>query len=111
MSQEAVKEFFEKIGEDEKLTEKVKEAGADVNELIRLGMEYGCEFTIEDLMLANEEFTKSNVELSDEDLEKVAGGFVTSVAAAVAAGVASGVAAVASAGAAVATAAGAPGKK
>ena len=111
MSQEAVKEFLKKVGEDEELTEKVKEAGTDVNELIRLGKECGCEFTPEDMKLAHEEHTKRGEELSDEDLEKVAGGFVTSVAAAVAAGAASAAAALVGAGAAVATAAGAPGKK
>jgi len=97
MSQEAVKEFFKKIGEDEELTEKVKEAGTNVNELIRLGMECGCEFTPEDLKFVHEELTKSGDELSDEDLEKVAGGFVTAAVAAAMAAVASGAAAVASA--------------
>jgi len=88
MSVEAVKGFIEKVGQDEELAEKVKEAGTDVNEIIRLGKENGFEFTAEDMKALHDETAKSGEELSDEDLEKVAGGFVTSTAVAVVAGLA-----------------------
>ena len=76
MSVEAVKGFIEKIGRDEALAEKVKDAGVDVSEIIALGKENGFEFTAENLKTVHEEMNKSGAELSDEDLEKVAGGFV-----------------------------------
>ena len=83
MSVEAVKGFIEKIGGDEALAEKFKAAGTDVDEVIRLGKENGFEFTAQDMKAVHDEMSQSGTELSDEDLEKVAGGFVTSTVAAV----------------------------
>ena len=114
MSVETVKKFMQEISKDETLAEKVKEAGTDVNAVISLGKEKDCEFTAQDLKDFHDELGKADEELSDEDLEKVAGGFVTATAAAVVGAVAGSVAAgaavagaaagVASAGVAVATA-------
>lgn len=98
MSKEDVKKFIERVGDDPELTEKVKSAGTDVDEVIRLGKENGFDFTAEDMKAAYEEISQSGTELSDEDLEKVAGGFVTATAVMVVAsvvGAAAGVASVA----------------
>ena len=83
MSVEAVKGFIEKIGGDEVLAEKFKTAGVDVNAVIALGKENGFEFTAQDMKTVHDEMSQSGTELSDEDLEKVAGGFVTSTVAGV----------------------------
>jgi len=74
---------MEEISKDEALAGKVKEAGTDINAVINLGKEKGCEFTAQDLKDVHDEMGKTGEELSDEDLEKVAGGFVTATAAAV----------------------------
>ena len=111
MSVENFKQFVTSVSGDEELAAKVKEAGTDVDKIIALGKEKGLEFTAEDIKAAHEEAAGSSEELSDEDLEKVAGGFVTTTAAAVTsvdgavAGVVGATAGVASAGVAVATAA------
>ena len=74
---EGLQVFLEKVSTDKKLARKVEEAGTDVDEIIRLGKENGCEFTADKLMALQNLTVKSDVELSDEELEKVAGGFVT----------------------------------
>ena len=94
MSVEALKEFLGKVGKDETLSEKVKTAGTDGNALIGLGKEIGLEFTAEDMKALK---AQQGEELSDEELENVAGGFVTATAVSVAAAVASASAAVATA--------------
>jgi len=75
MSIENVESFFKKIGGDQSLAEKVKEAGTDLSAFIKLGKENGCDFTGEDLKDYNEKAgIKVEEELSDDQLEKVAGG-------------------------------------
>ena len=74
---EGLQALLEKVSTDEELARKLEEAGTDVNEIIRLGKENGCEFTADNLMALQNLTVKSDVELSDEELEKVAGGFVT----------------------------------
>ncbi|MDR1977877.1 MAG: Nif11-like leader peptide family RiPP precursor [Synergistaceae bacterium] len=70
MSVEAAKKFLEKMTKDEKFIEQVN--GATEEELAKLGKTIGAslEFTKEELQMA----IAANRELSDEDLEKVAGG-------------------------------------
>ena len=105
MSKEDIKRFIVLVGDDEELAEKVKVAGTDVGEVIRLGKENGLEFTAEDMKALHDETAKSGVELSDEDLEKVAGGFVTSTAVVAVASVVGAAAAAVGAAAAVVRAA------
>ena len=105
MSKEDIKRFIVLVGDDEELAEKVKVAGTDVGEVIRLGKENGLEFTAGDMKALHDETAKSGVELSDEDLEKVAGGFVTSTAVVAVASVVGAAAAAVGAAAAVVRAA------
>ena len=84
---EGLQIFMEKVSGDEKLARKLEESGTDVDEIIRLGKENNCEFTADNLMALQNLTVKSDVELSDEELEKVAGGFVTSVVGSLVAGV------------------------
>jgi len=94
MSIEALKEFTKTVVENEVHQEKAKKIGLnDIDGLIGFGKELGYEFSLEDLQaLANETGSQSE-ELSEEDLEQVAGGAATTTLAAVAAfaGVASAV--------------------
>ena len=74
MSQESLEQFMEKVGSNEELRASVEnqldsDGNISVDALITLGAENGCEFTTEDLM--------QNLELSDEELDAVAGGSVT----------------------------------
>ena len=72
---------MQEISKDEALAEKVKEAGMDVNAVINIAKEKGCEFTAQDLKDFHDGMGKTDEELSDEDLEKGAGGFVITIAA------------------------------
>ena len=101
MSIENFKKFVEMTGQDINLQEKVKEAGTDVNAVIDLGKGKGCEFTAQDMKDTWDQEVGEK-ELSDEELENVAGGFVTTTAGVVA-GVVAATAAATSAGVAVAT--------
>mgnify|MGYP001157356091 CR=1 FL=1 len=61
------------VAESEELQARIgEEIGADA--LIALGADHGCEFTVEDLRAAAA--TEMPGELSDEQLEAVAGGVV-----------------------------------
>ncbi len=109
MSTESLKQFIQKLGTDDALAGKFKGISADPNAVIALGKEQGYEFTAEDMKALKEQ---QGDELSDQELENVAGGFVTATAVAVGAavvaagaGVASAAAIGVSAGVAVATAA------
>ena len=71
MSQESLEQFMEKVGSNEELRASVEnqldsDGNISVDALITLGAENGCEFTTEDLT--------QNLELSDEELDGVAGG-------------------------------------
>jgi predicted ribosomally synthesized peptide with nif11-like leader len=87
MSKENVKSFFKVVGEDASLKDQVEGAmkgleGADGkaigNKLIELGAGAGFSFSLDDLMAAREELmdlaNAENSDLSDEDLDAVAGG-------------------------------------
>ena len=65
MSKENLEQFMNQIAESEELQAKIGEE-IDVDALIALGAECGCEFTAEEL--------QESAELSDEELDVVAGG-------------------------------------
>ena len=66
MSKENLEQFMIQIAESEELQAKIGEE-IDAESLIALGAENGCEFTEEDI--------QESAELSDEELDGVAGGF------------------------------------
>mgnify|MGYP000621410550 CR=1 FL=1 len=65
MSKESLEQFIRQVADSEELQAKIGEE-IDAETLIALGAELGCEFTGEDLQEASE--------LSDEELDGVAGG-------------------------------------
>ena len=65
MSKENLEQFMNQIAESEELQAKIGEE-IDAEALIALGAECGCEFTAEEL--------QESAELSDEDLDEMAGG-------------------------------------
>ena len=65
MSKESLEEFIQKVTDSEELQARIGEE-IDADALIALGAEHGCEFSAEDLA--------ADAELSDEQLEAVAGG-------------------------------------
>jgi predicted ribosomally synthesized peptide with nif11-like leader len=65
MSKENLDQFIQKVTDDEQLQARVGEE-IDVESLIALGAEHGCEFNAEEL--------QESAELSDEELDGVAGG-------------------------------------
>ena len=71
MRKESLEQFMQKVGRDEELRSSIEsqldsDGNISVDALIAFGAENGCEFTTEDLT--------QNVELSDEELDGVAGG-------------------------------------
>ncbi len=71
MSKESLEQFMEKVGSNDELRASIEsqldsDGNVSMDVLIALGAENGCEFTTEDLT--------QNVELSDEELDGVAGG-------------------------------------
>ena len=70
MSRENLEQFMNQIAGSEELQAKIGEE-IDTESLIALGAECGCEFTPEDLLFA--------AQLSDEELDTVAGGRAVSL--------------------------------
>ena len=68
MSEEQLKAFLEKVQGDTSLQEKLK-AAADANAVAAIAKEAGFSISVDDL-------TKAQSELSEEELEGVAGGTV-----------------------------------
>ena len=68
MSEEQLKAFLEKVKADTSLQEKLK-AAADANTVAAIAKEAGFSISADDLKNA-----QSTIELSDEELEGVAGG-------------------------------------
>ena len=68
MSEEQLKAFLEKVKADTSLQEKLK-AASDADAVVSIAKEEGFSISIDDL-------TKAQSELSDEELEGVAGGTV-----------------------------------
>ena len=71
MSKESLEQFMEKVGSNEELRASVEnqldsDGNISVDALIAFGADNGCDFTAEDL--------EDSVELSDEELDGVAGG-------------------------------------
>lgn len=87
MSIEDLKKFGQLCNDDLEVRDRAKEIGlTDTDGLIAYGRELGLEFTGQDMLdLAREAGIHSD-ELSEEDLERIAGGVCTVTAAAVAAG-------------------------
>jgi predicted ribosomally synthesized peptide with nif11-like leader len=109
MSVEDLKKFGQMCNEKEEVRTKAKAIGIDnIDAQIAYAKELGLHFTQEDLVaLAKESGLAKSDELSEEDLEKVAGGVVTVTVGAVlglAAACAVAVAGAVGAGAAVVTA-------
>ena len=74
MSQESLGQFMDKVGSNEELRASIenqldREGNISVDVLITLGAENGCDFTAEDLT--------QTVELSDQELDGVAGGMLS----------------------------------
>ena len=65
MSKENLDQFIQKVTDDEQLQTRIGEE-IDADSLIALGAEHDCEFTADDLT--------ASAELSDEELDGVAGG-------------------------------------
>ena len=70
MSKENLEQFMSKVADSEELQAKIGEE-IDAEALIALGAECGCEFSAEDLPEA--------AELSDDELDSIAGGFQVDV--------------------------------
>lgn len=104
MSVEDFKKFGKLCAQDKKVREEVKKIGIEnVDGWIQYAKdEHGLEFTKADMQTVSDELGPSD-ELSEEQLEQVAGGLVSSTGAAVAGAVAGGVGAAAG-GVAAATA-------
>jgi predicted ribosomally synthesized peptide with nif11-like leader len=68
MSKENLDQFIQKVTDSEELQARIGEE-IDIDSLIALGAEHGCEFSAEDLA--------ADVELSDEELDSVAGGMLS----------------------------------
>lgn len=87
MSVEKVAEMLKKVSEDKGFAEKfskVYDGGEDFTAVVAFGKENGFEFTAEDCKQVYEAIDdQMDDELSDDDLENVAGGIVSSTAAAV----------------------------
>ena len=65
MSKENLDQFIQKVTDDEQLQSRIGEE-IDIDSLIALGAEHGCEFSADDLA--------EHAELSDEELEDISGG-------------------------------------
>ncbi|MAR06772.1 MAG: lantipeptide [Cyanobium sp. NAT70] len=69
MSEEQLKSFLEKVKTDTSLQEKLK-SSADTNAAVAIAKEAGFAITAEDIQSTQ----SATIELSDDDLERVAGG-------------------------------------
>ena len=67
MSKENLDQFIQKVTDSDELQARIGEE-IDIDSLIALGAEHGCEFSAEELT--------AGTELSDEELDGVAGGVV-----------------------------------
>lgn len=84
MSAEALAKFGKKVLEDPELKNKIKQAGLENLEgIIAIAKQNGFDIEKEDFIAAAKEFNSSD-ELSDDDLQKVAGGNAAAVGAVVA---------------------------
>jgi predicted ribosomally synthesized peptide with nif11-like leader len=72
MSLEKAKSFLNKAEEDENLREKLEGLEGDGVAAVKLGAEFGFEFTVEEFNAAMDEMYYGD--LSDDELEDAAGG-------------------------------------
>ncbi len=77
MSIEDAKEFGKKIAEDETVRNRAKEIGFNIEDIIAYAKELGLDFNEEDLKALAEEAGFKEDELTEEQLEKIAGGIAT----------------------------------
>ncbi len=77
MSVEDLKEFGKKIAENEEIKNRAKEIGLDPKGIIAYGKELGLKFDEEDMKTLSAEAGLTEEELSEEELEKIAGGIAT----------------------------------
>mgnify|MGYP003321505980 CR=1 FL=1 len=73
MSKESLEQFINQVAESEELQAKIGEE-IDGDALIALGAEHGFEFNTEEL----NELSSEPTELTDDDLDSVAGGIMNS---------------------------------
>ena len=73
MSEEQLKAFLEKVKADTSLQEKLK-AAADIDAVVAIAKEAGFSISADELGNAQSENLELEVELSEEELEGVAGG-------------------------------------
>ncbi|MTI83414.1 MAG: Nif11-like leader peptide family natural product precursor [Firmicutes bacterium] len=98
MSVADLKAFGKKVVENEELKKKAKQVGMDnIEGIIALAKENGFDVSKADFEAAAKDL-KSSDELSEDDLEQVAGGFITVAAAAAVVGAGAGVASTTSSG-------------
>ena len=71
MSKENLERFMTQVADSEELQARIGD-GMDADSLISLGAEHGCEFSADDLT--------AGAELSDEELDGVAGGLIAIIA-------------------------------
>ena len=113
MSLDNLREYSRRIASDADLLAEAKAFGlTDMEAHMRKADSMGLNWSMEDMVALRKEVTESEGDIEDlteEDLEQVAGGVVTALAAVVAAGVAAGAAAGAVVGAGVGGAATAAG--
>lgn len=77
MSKEQAVAFGKKVNEDPVLREEVRALGRNVGGIVDLGAREGFTFTRDELMTAvKDNVTKEGEELSEADLENVAGGTI-----------------------------------
>ncbi len=76
MSEEQLKAFIAKVQEDVSLQEQLKAEGADV---VAIAKSAGFSFAIEDLNLHLQSLSGRDQELTDQELESVAGGAMETV--------------------------------
>ncbi len=86
MSVEDLKEFGKKIAENEEIKNRAKEIGLDPKGIIAYGKELGLKFDEEDMKTLSAEADVTEEELSEEELEKIAGGLATTTILAAGAG-------------------------
>lgn len=102
MSVEHLKAYGKKIAEDEEVKKRAKDIGLnDLDGQIAYGKELGFEFTVDDMRALAEEVGVTEDELSEEQLERIAGGAATTTAVVVGATAATAVGAVGVSAAAV----------
>lgn len=81
MENERIEVFFKKLGEDKEFAEKIFKEENEKEDVQTIAKEAGIELSLEEIVEAREIIVKvldkqKEGELSDDDLESVAGGFL-----------------------------------